>query len=109
MMRGLQVLVLLAAMALGTACATMAGSMVGRGIGEATGGHDGQMTKQGLLDIYELFGWIAIGAAVVVLLLSPIVKRWMHLDTLRDRDDGLAGVGEAEPLAAGVHPEPKGA
>ena len=44
-----------------------------------------QMTKQGLLDVYELFGWISIGAAVVVLLLSPIVKRWMHLDTLEDR------------------------
>jgi POT family proton-dependent oligopeptide transporter len=88
---------------------TAVGNFVAGKIGEATGGHDGQMTKQGLLDVYELFGWIAIGAAVVVLLLSPIVKRWMHLDTLSDRDDGLAGVGEAEPQAAGVHPEPKGA
>jgi proton-dependent oligopeptide transporter, POT family len=88
---------------------TAVGNFVAGKIGEATGGHDGQMTKQGLLDIYEMFGWIAIGAAVAVLLVSPIVKRWMHLDTLRDRDDGLAGVGEAEPQAAGVHPEPKGA
>lgn len=88
---------------------TAVGNFVAGKIGEATGGHDGQMTKQGLLDIYELFGWIAIGAAVGVLLLSPIVKRWMHLDTLRDRADGLAGVGEAEPHAGGVHPEPKGA
>ena len=88
---------------------TAVGNFVAGKIGEATGGHDGQMTKQGLLDVYELFGWIAIGAAVVVLLLSPIVKRWMHLDTLSDRDDGLAGIGEAEPQAAGVHPEPKGA
>ena len=67
------------------------------------------MSKAKLLEIYEMFGWIAIGAAVGVLLVSPIVKRWMHLDTLRDRDDGLAGVGEAEPQAGGVHPEPKGA
>ncbi len=88
---------------------TAVGNFVAGKIGEATGGHDGQMTKQGLLDIYELFGWIAIGAAVAVLLVSPIVKRWMHLDTLRDREDGLAGVGEAEAQAAGVHPEPKGA
>ena len=89
---------------------TAVGNFVAGKIGEATGGHDGQMTKQGLLDIYQLFGWIAIGAGVVVLLLSPIVKRWMHLDTLRDRDDGIAGTGElAEPQAAGVHPEPKGA
>ena len=35
--------------------------------------------------------------------LSPIVKRWMHLDTLQDRE--LEGVGEVgEPAAAGVHP-----
>ncbi|MBE1525699.1 POT family proton-dependent oligopeptide transporter [Sphingopyxis sp. OAS728] len=88
---------------------TAVGNFVAGKIGEATGGHDGQMTKQGLLDIYQLFGWIAIGAGVVVLLLSPIVKRWMHLDTLRDRDD-VAGQKElAEPQAAGVHPEPKGA
>jgi POT family proton-dependent oligopeptide transporter len=43
------------------------------------------MSKDKLLEIYELFGWVSIGAAVVVLLLSPIVKRWMHLDTLEDR------------------------
>ena len=43
------------------------------------------MTKEGLLDIYSLFGWVTIGVGVVVLLLSPIVKRWMHLDTLEDR------------------------
>ncbi len=89
---------------------TAVGNFVAGKIGEATGGHDGQMTKQGLLDIYQLFGWIAIGAGVVVLLLSPIVKRWMHLDTLRDRDEGIAGTSElAEPQAAGIHPEPKGA
>lgn len=88
---------------------TAVGNFVAGKIGEATGGHDGQMTKQGLLDIYEMFGWIAIGAAVAVLLVSPIVKRWMHLDTLRDRDE-VAGAGElGEPQAAGVHPAPKGA
>ena len=88
---------------------TAVGNFVAGKIGEATGGHDGQMTKQGLLDIYEMFGWIAIGAAVAVLLVSPIVKRWMHLDTLRDRDE-VTGAGElGEPQAAGVHPEPKGA
>ncbi len=88
---------------------TAVGNFVAGKIGEATGGHDGQMTKQGLLDIYEMFGWIAIGAAVAVLLVSPIVKRWMHLDTLRDRDE-VAGAGElGEPQAAGIHPAPKGA
>ncbi len=74
---------------------TAVGNFVAGKIGEATGGHDGEMSKQGLLDVYELFGWISIGVAVAVLLLSPIVKRWMHLDTLRDRDDReLAGYRE---------------
>jgi proton-dependent oligopeptide transporter, POT family len=64
---------------------TAVGNFVAGKIGEATGGHGGEMSKDKLLEIYELFGWISIGAAVVVLLLSPIVKRWMHLDTLEDR------------------------
>ena len=84
---------------------TAVGNFVAGKIGEATGGHGGEMSKEKLLSIYEMFGWISIGAAVVVLLLSPIVKKWMHLDTLRDRD-GLAGRDEVgEPQAPGVHPE----
>lgn len=86
---------------------TAVGNFVAGKIGEATGGHDGEMTKQGLLDVYEMFGYISIGVAVVVLLLSPIVKRWMHLDTLRD--EPLEGNKEAgEPQAAGVHPTTTG-
>jgi proton-dependent oligopeptide transporter, POT family len=65
---------------------TAVGNFVAGKIGEAIGGEAGTMSKQGLLDIYSMFGWIAIGIGVVVLLLSPIVKRWMHLDTLRDED-----------------------
>ena len=65
---------------------TAMGNLLAGKIGEATGGHDGVMSKQGLLDVYELFGWITIGISVVVLALSPIVKRWMHLDTLEDHD-----------------------
>ncbi len=82
---------------------TAVGNFVAGKIGEATGGHDGEMSKQGLLDIYEVFGYISIGVGVVVLLLSPIIKRWMHLDTLRDRRSELAGQAElAEPQAAGI-------
>jgi len=62
------------------------GNFVAGKIGEATGGHGGEMSKEKLLEIYELFGWIAIGVAVAVLLVSPVVKRWMHLDTLEDRE-----------------------
>jgi POT family proton-dependent oligopeptide transporter len=76
---------------------TAVGNFVAGKIGEATGGHGGEMSKAKLLEIYELFGWISIGAAVAVLLVSPVVKRWMHLDTLEDED-------EAEPPATGAQP-----
>ena len=85
---------------------TAVGNFLAGKIGEATGGHDGEMTKQGLLDIYSLFGWITIGIGVAVLALSPFVKRWMHLDTLQDdveariRDTDATG----EPQAPGIQP-----
>ena len=84
---------------------TAVGNFVAGKIGEATGGHGGEMSKEKLLEIYELFGWISIGAAVAVLALSPLVKKWMHLDTLQDRDP-LAGRPElAENQGPGMHPE----
>ena len=82
---------------------TAVGNFVAGKIGEATGGHGGEMSKEKLLQIYEMFGWVSIGAAVAVLALSPIVKRWMHLDTLSD-DRDLAGQKEiGEPEAAGTN------
>ena len=89
---------------------TAVGNFVAGKIGEATGGESGDMTKEATLGIYWEIGLITIGVSVVVLALSPIVKKWMHLDTLRDRDDAVAGEREiGEPQAAGTHPEPKGA
>src|SRR5688572_2713851 len=76
---------------------TAVGNFLAGKIGEATGGHDGEMTKQGLLDIYSLFGWVTIGIGVAVLLLSPIVKKWMHLDTLEDHNDLASGRELGEP------------
>jgi POT family proton-dependent oligopeptide transporter len=82
---------------------TAVGSFVAGKIGEATGGEGGEMSKEAVLTIYNQIGWVSVGVSVVVLALSPIVKRWMHLDTLQDRD--LAGEKEiGEPAAAGVHP-----
>lgn len=86
---------------------TAVGNFVAGKIGEATGGESGEMSKELTLAIYSQIGWITIGISVVVLLVSPMVKRWMHLDTLRDRDlgDDLSGGEElGEPQAAGVHP-----
>ena len=57
-----------------------------------------------MLAVYSQIGWIAVGVGVAVIVISPLIKRLMHLDTLRD-DDDLAGQAElAEPQAPGVHP-----
>src|SRR6476660_2339436 len=77
------------------------GNFVAGKIGEATGGEGGEMSKEATLAIYSKIGWVTIGISVVVLLLSPFVKKWMHLDTLEDRsspDDqaGVLGGGEGE-------------
>lgn len=84
---------------------TAVGNFVAGKIGEATGGEGGEMTKEGTLAVYATIGWWTIGIGVVVLLLSPIVKRWMHLDTLEDdAAHAMAGQAElAEPQASGVN------
>ena len=66
---------------------TAVGNFVAGKIGEATGGESGAMSKELTLDIYNTIGWITIGVAVVVLALSPLVRRWMHVDTLEDRSE----------------------
>jgi POT family proton-dependent oligopeptide transporter len=85
--------------------ATAGGEFLAGKIGEATGnGSGGEMTKQGTLSVYDEIGWIAVGVGVVVLVVAPLVKRLMHLDTLEKTD--LAGREElAEPAAAGMHPK----
>ena len=88
---------------------TAVGSFVAGKIGEATGGESGEMSKELTLSIYNQLGWVAIAVGGVVLLLSPLVKKWMHLDTLRDDHvgDDLLGQteGPGEPMGAGIHPE----
>ena len=63
---------------------TAVGQFVAGKIGEATGGETGEMSKELTLSIYTQIGWITIAVAVVVLIVAPIVRRWMHLDTLED-------------------------
>ena len=82
---------------------TAVGSFVAGKIGEATDGEDGEMSKAATLAIYEKIGWVSIGVAVLVLLLAPMVKRWMHLDSLSD-EGGEADLGAMEQQAAGLDP-----
>jgi POT family proton-dependent oligopeptide transporter len=71
------------------------------GVGEEAG-------KTVVLDVYSTVGWVAVGVGVFVLVISPLIKRLMHLDTLRDDNvgDDLEGDSEAgiEAQEAGIHP-----
>ncbi|MGV2494753.1 peptide MFS transporter [Pelagerythrobacter aerophilus] len=94
--------------------ATAGGNYVAGMIGAATGGESGEMTRGATMDIYWTIGLIAIGVGIVVIVVSGLVKRLMHLDTLRDEDvgddlEGQAGAG-IEAQEAGIHPttRPKG-
>ena len=84
--------------------ATAGGNFVAGLIGQATGGEDGEMTRERTVEIYGTIGWWVVGIGVAVILVAPLVKRWMHLDTLQDRDlEGEAEVG-LEAQEAGMHP-----
>jgi POT family proton-dependent oligopeptide transporter len=90
--------------------ATSAGNFVAGLIAAATGAESAggeAASKQAVLDVYSTVGWVAIGVSVGVLVLSPLVNKLMHLDTLQDDtiDDDLLGQRElGEASAAGVHP-----
>jgi POT family proton-dependent oligopeptide transporter len=88
--------------------ATAGGEFVAGKIGQAIGGASGAMTPESTLSMYEKIGWIGAGLGVAVLIVAPLVKRLMHLDTLRDDNvgDDLLGQAEAglEAQEAGVHP-----
>jgi len=81
---------------------TAVGNFLAGKIGEATSSQGGEMTKQGLLDIYSFFGWISIGVGVAVLLFSPVVKGWMHLDTLNDDEPQTPDLRPEEGLRPGA-------
>ncbi|RXZ64605.1 peptide MFS transporter [Pelagerythrobacter rhizovicinus] len=88
--------------------ATAGGNYVAGMIGAATGGESGEMTRAATMDIYWKIGLVAIGVGIVVIVVSGLIKRLMHLDTLRDDNvgDDLEGQAEAgiEAQEAGIHP-----
>ena len=71
------------------------------GVGEEAG-------KQVVLGVYSTVGWYAVGIGVAVMVLSPLIKKLMHLDTIVDDtiDDDLEGLSGAglEAQEAGMHP-----
>lgn len=58
--------------------------------------------QQVVLDVYSQIGWIAVAVGVGVLVISPLIKKLMHLDTLKD-DNAKAEIedifGDAPPKA----------
>jgi proton-dependent oligopeptide transporter, POT family len=71
------------------------------GVGEEAG-------KQVVLDVYSTVGWYAVAIGVGVMVISPLIKKLMHLDTIRDDnlDHDLEGQSEAglEAQEGGMHP-----
>ena len=67
--------------------ATAGGNFVAGMIGEATGGEDGVATRAMTVHVYEQIGWTVVVIGVLVMLVAPFVKKWMHLDTLKDVED----------------------
>lgn len=56
--------------------------------------------------VFTTIGWVGVGIGVLVIILSPWLRRGMALETLGKDEPTLAGqgaIGEAE--AAGMHPE----
>jgi len=86
--------------------ATAGGSFVAGQISAMTGSENaegGESAKELFLQVWTNVGWVAVGIGIAVLLVSPFVKRLMHLDTLQD--DAIPGDEEiGEPQAAGTHP-----
>jgi len=56
-------------------------------------------------DVYTTVGWIAVAVGVGIIVISPLIRKLMHLDTLRD-DAELAGYKElAEKEGPGMFPQ----
>ncbi|HUH00009.1 MAG TPA: peptide MFS transporter [Gammaproteobacteria bacterium] len=58
-----------------------------------------------VIEVYSTVGWTAVAVGVGMIVVSPLIRRLMHLDTLVDEPPELAGRREiGEPGATGVHP-----
>ena len=91
--------------------ASATGNFVAGLIAAATGSEAASgegASKETVLAVYSQIGWIAVAVGVGVIVISPFIKKLMHLDTLKDEtvDDDLLGRAEAglEAQEGGMHP-----
>ena len=100
---------MMAAFFFGTAGGNYVAGFMGSLMGEGEGG---DMTREAALEIYWAMGLVAVGIGFFVVLVSPLVKKLMHLEELKDDtvSDDLQGQSAAglEAQEAGVHPATKG-
>ncbi len=94
--------------------ASAAGNFAAGLIASATGaeGVGEEAGKQVVLDVYSTVGWYAVGIGVAVMVVSPLIKKLMHLDTLQDDSpeaeaERVFGEAEAglESTQAGFNPD----
>lgn len=98
---------MMAAFFFGTAGGNYVAGFMGSLMGEGEGG---DMTREAALEVYWAMGLVAVGIGVAVVFVSPLVKRLMHLGSLRDdtladprATEAMAGYEQlAEPAAAGI-------
>ena len=83
---------MMAAFFFGTAGGNYVAGFMGSLMGEGEGGN---MTREGALEAYWTMGLVAVGVGLVVMVVSPLVKKLMHLDTLKDDDAHIEGEAEA--------------
>jgi proton-dependent oligopeptide transporter, POT family len=86
-----------------------AGNFIGGLIAQATGGGDiadEAAAADRVMEVYTSIGWFAVAVGVVVILISPWVKRLMHTEAYEggpEQDRALAGYSEiGEPAAPGL-------
>jgi POT family proton-dependent oligopeptide transporter len=63
------------------------------GVGEEAG-------KQVVLDVYSTVGWYAIAIGVAVMLVAPLIKKLMHLDSLQDDAQTPSAAEAGKPVSA---------
>lgn len=84
--------------------ATATGNFAAGLIASMTGAEGAETGPERTIAVYNNVGWIAVGAGVAIIVISPLFKRLMHLDTLGSLDHQLAGQGAIrEPEAAGLN------
>ena len=89
-----------------SATGNFAAGLIAAATGADHGGGEGA-AKEVVLDVYSTVGWVAVGVGVLMVVISPLIKKLMHLDTLRDnQEEELAGYKElGENQAPGIFPE----